>query len=533
VTTRPRPPVDDSPAPERQTPRRLADQLQRTAEDLARVELRLQTIAAYVRASPPLERLRELVREASVRAVDVGLAVRVGRLPVLAELLDGDAGRGERPLIDHIEAVASPARPPEVPSANGTAEAPKAGKRKREKPPPADPEARRPDLAPVNGPADAACKPAGKPWRLEPLSRLGVAPDVVAKIRAACSIETLGQLDDRIRYAEDQDDLAERSGITIAEAEDLMEMLIRTIEQAQKWGGTLPPAEAPMAPDPAPPPVEEPARKPPRKSFAVFANANGDFLPIGTIKAKDLEEAKRLAPEAFAGQEVRDARGNVRPLDPVMLEVRPAPKPKPPPIPPGSREARLAHALHTSDEAGIEAVQAEYTALHDPIPGLFVAWSGRNPLYAIRCGAIEDAILHVASQHPADARIDVRPDDGTACARKLMVRDLSKPWPFDGAGPDPGTPAGPPKPAPPPAEPSPKPRAWIARDGAAFLGRFVADNFTRATMHAEERWPNVDRKKLVVRPAPPDDFDQADEFHAQFDAAEEAPKPRKKARVKP
>lgn len=57
------------------------------------------------------------------------------------------------------------------------------------------------------------------------------------------------------------------------------------------------------------------------------------------------------------------------------------------------------------------------------VDGLFLVFAGRqkSPVYAVRAPSKLEAIYYVKSQHPADARLRVEPDDGTASRLGLPV----------------------------------------------------------------------------------------------------------------
>lgn len=145
MTSKP-PPDEDSPDPVRVTPKRVADQLHRLGEDLARLQLRARALAPFIDREH-VELLHDTIRAASLRAVDLGSAVRVGQVPIVGHL-DTEAGRGVRPIIDKIEdanrpqtagfyrrkeeAVAAPPAPVVPPASNGQANgAPTPAKRKK------------------------------------------------------------------------------------------------------------------------------------------------------------------------------------------------------------------------------------------------------------------------------------------------------------------------------------------------------------------------------------------------------------------
>jgi hypothetical protein len=55
------------------------------------------------------------------------------------------------------------------------------------------------------------------------------------------------------------------------------------------------------------------------------------------------------------------------------------------------------------------------------LPGHYVYWSGRVPVYGIRADTPAAAAAYARSQHPAGTRFEVRPDDGTLAAWKIDV----------------------------------------------------------------------------------------------------------------
>ena len=154
----------------------------------------------------------------------------------------------------------------------------------------------------------------------------------------------------------------------------------------------------------------------------------------------------------------------------------------------------------------------------EPADNIFVAWSGRNPLYAVRAKSLMDALVWVRANHPYDAKISVKVDEGIYAARKLFLQaDLKA----NAAG---------------PAVESD--RVWEVFDTrtnpVSKVGEVKAANVTRAVLAAEERWPLtfppksrfihvIDKGALTanrLQPAEPD-RDLAD-FRREFDAGGEA-----------
>jgi hypothetical protein len=102
---RPAPPQpDEGPEPERMTAKRLAARIHRVAEMLGRLRLELRSQVLYIGgdAGPQLDELVAQLSIASLRCADLAAAVKVGRVRIEQDLVDGEH-TPERPILDQVE----------------------------------------------------------------------------------------------------------------------------------------------------------------------------------------------------------------------------------------------------------------------------------------------------------------------------------------------------------------------------------------------------------------------------------------------
>lgn len=177
----------------------------------------------------------------------------------------------------------------------------------------------------------------------------------------------------------------------------------------------------------------------------------------------------------------------------------------------------------------LAAAMKEASVSTEPADDIFIAWSGRNPLYGIRAKSLMDAVVWVRANHPHDAKISVKVDEGIFAARKLMLQaDLKKPT--EPAG-DPGGDAlraaaqtrrdakrtartkhcedcGATLPDGDPGAKCSKcgGRVWGVYDAENRLpveeqtriGTVKGANITRAVLAAEAAWPNIPKARLHI-----------------------------------
>jgi hypothetical protein len=141
-----------------------------------------------------------------------------------------------------------------------------------------------------------------------------------------------------------------------------------------------------------------------------------------------------------------------------------------------SHKERLASAMK---EAGVKT---------DAPDDIFIYWSGRNPVYAIRAPSLKAAIDWAKTQHPKDARFDVRLDtEDVFRSRALFLQIDLKAKPADQIDRLRGDESE---------------RRWNVFDLRAtpplFLGDVAGSNSTRAVMAAEAKWPDVPNRMIRI-----------------------------------
>ena len=125
---------------------------------------------------------------------------------------------------------------------------------------------------------------------------------------------------------------------------------------------------------------------------------------------------------------------------------------------------------------------------------IFIAWSGINPLYAVRAASLRAATDWVRANHPRDSRIDVEADDGVYRTRKLFLQADLKAPPRSAAVTLVQPPAG---------TVVESGRTWEAYDlrfkPPVLMGEVKGVNSTRAIMTAEATWPNTPSRMIELR----------------------------------